>query len=57
MLIKAMTERAQTRATDLVARMDEDGDGLLSAAEMLMGPGPERMLDRMDSDGDYAMTR
>lgn len=54
MLIKAMTERAQTRAADLVARMDEDGDGLLSAAEMLMGPGPERMLDRMDSDGDDA---
>ena len=45
--------RASARASEMFARLDADGDGVLSADAIAMlagGPGPQRMLDRADSD-------
>lgn len=56
MQIKAFTERATRMSAKMIVRLDSDGDGLLSAAEILAGPGPVMMLDRLDTDGDGAIT-
>lgn len=52
MQIKAMTERANQMAARMVERLDTDGDGLLSAAELVTPPMPDRMFDRIDANGD-----
>jgi Ca2+-binding EF-hand superfamily protein len=56
MQIKAATARATEMAAKMVQRLDTDGDKLLSAAELMAGPGPESMLDRIDMDGDGAVS-
>jgi Ca2+-binding EF-hand superfamily protein len=58
-------ERAEARAARMVSRMDTDGDGKLSAAEMQSGPRRDgasgarfaRMLERLDTDKDGALSR
>lgn len=52
-----MTARATEMATRMVADLDTDGDGLLTAAEMAARPGPARMFDHADADGDGAVTQ
>jgi Ca2+-binding EF-hand superfamily protein len=55
--VAEMTARATEMATQMVADLDTDGDGLLTAAEMAARPGPARMFDRADADGDGAITQ
>lgn len=57
MHLAEMTERANAMAAEMISRMDSDGDGLLSVAEMAAGPGPARFFDRADTDGDGAISR
>lgn len=52
-----MTARATEMATRMVADLDTDGDGLLTAAEMAARPGPAMLFDRADADGDGAVTQ
>ncbi|PIV72642.1 MAG: hypothetical protein COW55_16065 [Rhodobacteraceae bacterium CG17_big_fil_post_rev_8_21_14_2_50_65_11] len=55
-MIAASAARIEERIDRMMARIDEDGDGLISAGEMAaMGPrgqGPEQMFTMLDSDGD-----
>lgn len=57
MQLAEMTERANAMAAEMIARMDSDGDELLSAAEMAARPGPAQFFDRIDTDGDGAISR
>jgi hypothetical protein len=57
MHLKMMAERANTMAAEMVTRMDTDGDKLLSAAEMAVRPGSDRMFGMIDADGDGAITQ
>lgn len=57
MQMTAMQARAANRAAMMVERMDSDGDGLISAAEMAAGPNRADMFARMDADGDGAVTQ
>lgn len=52
-----MEERAANMATQMIARLDVDGDGLLGVEEMAARPGPAMMFDRIDADGDGAVTQ
>jgi hypothetical protein len=52
MHLQAMTEAAKTMAERMIERLDTDGDGLLSAAEMASRPMPAAMFDRVDANGD-----
>ncbi|MES2843624.1 MAG: calcium sensor EFh [Pseudomonadota bacterium] len=56
MHVARMTERATAMAAQMVERMDSDGDGLLTAAEMATRPGPAMLFDRFDADSDGAVT-
>jgi cystathionine gamma-synthase len=47
--VAEMTIRATEMATRMVADLDTDGDGLLTAAEMAARPGPARMFDHADA--------
>ena len=53
-LIAAANARASAQASQMLERMDENGDGLLQADEMQppRGPSADRMLSHMDEDGD-----
>lgn len=55
--VAEMTTRATEMATQMVANLDTDGDGLLTAAEMAARPGPAMLFDRADADGDGAVTQ
>jgi Ca2+-binding EF-hand superfamily protein len=55
--LRHATERAEQRAARMMAAMDGDGDGMLTAAELLAGPGPGKMFDRADTDGDGAISQ
>jgi hypothetical protein len=55
--LRQATERADQRAQRMMAAMDADGDGMLTAAELLAGPGPGMMFDRVDTDGDGAISK
>jgi hypothetical protein len=57
MHIRAFTARANDMAVRMVEMRDSDGDGKLSAAEMIARPGPEMLFDRIDADGDGAVTQ
>lgn len=57
MQMTAMQARAANRAAMMVERMDSDGDGLISAAEMAAGPNRADIFARMDADGDGAVTQ
>ena len=57
-------DRAERRAGARFDRADADGDGRLTAAELMAGGGGMRggmdigrMFDRLDSDGDSAISR
>ena len=52
-----MAERANDRATRMVAEMDVDGDGMLTVSELIVRPMPDRMFDRLDADGDEAISQ
>ena len=52
MNLKAMTDAAKSMAQRMVDRMDTDGDGMLSAAELVGQPMPTEMFDRLDSNKD-----
>lgn len=53
-------KRAEARATERVERLiaahDTNGDGQLSAAELALPPAPQGLFDRVDADGDGAIT-
>ena len=59
-VVARMSERSrnriEARADRMIARMDDDGDGMLSMGEMQSGMGG-RMFDRLDADGDGAISR
>lgn len=49
---------ARRRAETMIGRMDVDGDGALSAAELMAGRGHgTEMFSRFDKDGDGAVTK
>ena len=52
-----VTERANDRATRMVAELDVDGDGMLTVSELTVRPMPDRMFDRLDTDGDDAISQ
>ncbi len=52
MHIKAMAQSAGNMAQRMIERLDSDGDKMLSVAEMMEGPMPEAMFDRMDTNED-----
>ena len=52
MHLQAMTDAAKTMAERMIERLDTDGDGLLSAAEMADRPMPAAMFDRVDANAD-----
>jgi hypothetical protein len=54
--LKQAEARATERAQRMIAAHDTDGDGQLSAAEMVMPPVPEGLFDRVDANGDGAIT-
>lgn len=59
MHMQGAQDRANARAARMIERMDADGDGLLSAAELASGQGgmPAAMFDRLDADGDGAVSK
>lgn len=56
MVLARMTARAEDMASAMIERMDSDGDGFLTAAELAAPPAPTRLFDRIDADGDGAIT-
>ena len=52
-------QQAADRAGKAFDRMDTDGDGRLSLAEMdsPKGPSPQRMIERGDTDGDGVLSK
>ena len=68
-LIARSEARIETRVDRMLERLDTDGDGQLSQAEMEEaregrgfrhgrgGPNPERMFERFDADGDGSVTQ
>ena len=52
-----MQAMADDMAAKMVERLDADGDGLLTAAEMMARPVPDRMFGMADADGDGALTQ
>ena len=57
MQMARMAERANDRATRMVAELDVDGDGMLTVSELIVRPMPDRMFDRLDADGDEAISQ
>lgn len=55
--IAEITARAPDMAAKMIARMDDNADGQLSAEEMAQGPKAPTMFDRMDTDGDGAVSK
>ena len=51
-----MAPRIDERAKARVAAQDANGDGKLSAEELIAPPMPTRMFDRLDADGDGAVS-
>ena len=52
-----MDAKIDERAKARVASQDLNGDGMLSAEELLAPPMPVRMFDRLDTDGDGAVSQ
>jgi len=52
-----MDTQIDERAKARVASQDLNGDGKLSAEELMAPPMPTRMFDRLDSDGDGAISQ
>ncbi len=55
-LIANADGRAAERATQMLERFDENGDGLLQQAELPQRDG-QRMFDRIDADSDGIITQ
>lgn len=55
--VRMIEVMAAEHAARRVADQDVDGDGKLSVEEMLAAPLPTAMFDRMDADGDGAVSR
>lgn len=51
-----MAARIDERAKARVAAQDANGDGKLSAEELIAPPMPMRMFERLDADGDGAIS-
>ncbi len=45
------------RAANMIAKMDADGDGLLSLEELSSNPQPAQMFDNIDANGDGAISQ
>lgn len=58
-LIAAAGQRASDHAAEMVARHDENGDGVLQLDEMPRRGGDRaaRMFERVDADGDGALSQ
>ncbi len=54
--VQRLTARATDHATNMVERLDTDGDNMLSAAELAARPMPAMLFNRVDADGDGAVT-
>ena len=52
MRLKQMTDAAKAMAQKMVDRLDTDGDGMLSAAELIGQPMPTDLFDRLDTNKD-----
>ena len=52
MHLRAMEKAAGNMAERMVARLDADGDKMLTAAEMMDRPLPENLFDRVDTNQD-----
>lgn len=52
-----MDAKADRRATRMLERMDSDGDGQLTFAEMADNPRAARRFERIDKDGDGKLSR
>ena len=52
MHLQAMTAAAKAMADRMIARLDTDGDALLSAAEMANRNVPQDLFDRVDTNSD-----
>ncbi len=52
MHLKAMEAASKAMAERMVAAMDSDGDGLLTAAELIARPIPAGIFDRIDTNAD-----
>ncbi len=54
--VKMIDTMAARHAARRITDQDANGDGKLSAEEMLAAPMPAAMFDRLDTDGDGAVT-
>lgn len=50
-------EMREARAQAMIARMDTDGDGLLSVEELSAEPSPQRLFGMLDTNGDGAISQ
>jgi Ca2+-binding EF-hand superfamily protein len=50
-------DKATKRADKMMARMDDDGDGALTLAEMMPGKRADKMFARIDADEDDALSK
>lgn len=57
MHIARVTEMAPEFAARMIERRDDDKDGKLSVAELTPQQGPKEMFDRVDTDGDGAISK
>lgn len=55
--ISEMTARAADVAAEMIKRKDENADGQLSAEEMAQGSRAPTMFERVDADGDGAISK
>ncbi len=56
-IVAKMTARADDMAKARIAAQDVDGDGQLSAEELLAPPLPAALFGRIDGDGDGAISQ
>lgn len=54
---KATAARKLAQATEMAKRLDGDGDGQISMAELDKGPRPIGAFDKLDTDGDGAVSK